>query len=356
MTALRAIDSPRVEAAVRVREDVPDDVWDGYVGQCREASAYHYAGWCRLISRAFGHRARMLAAETRGQVSGVLPLVVMRNRLFGRFVISLPFLNAGGVLADDERSARALLDAAVAVLRETHGQYLELRHMRRHFPHVPERHHKVAMTLALQPTVDRQWEVLDRKIRNQVRKAEKSGLTLVSGGAELVTPFYDVFARNMRDLGTPVFGRALFVEVVRVYPENSRVFCVYKDDRPVAASVAHWRDESIEIIWASALREFNPLCANVLLYWQMMQFGISRGCRVFEFGRCTPGEGTFQFKRQWGAEPRPLVWEYCTDGSTAGFDLSPANPKYGRAISVWRRLPLRVTTILGPQIVRNIPC
>ena len=36
-------------------------------------------------------------------------------------------------------------------------------------------------------------------------------------------------------------------------------------------------------------------------------------------------------------------------------DLSPSNPKYQTAIRVWQRLPVPVTKVLGPMIVRNIP-
>src|SRR5919106_4324900 len=89
-------------AATTVREDLSDAAWDAYVLRHPEATAYHFSGWPRLIGRAFGHEARLLAAESDGAISGVLPLVLMRSRLFGRFVISLPFLNAGGVLADDD--------------------------------------------------------------------------------------------------------------------------------------------------------------------------------------------------------------------------------------------------------------
>ncbi len=242
------------------------------------------------------------------------------------------------------------------VARRADAQYLELRHTRRHSPTLSQRQHKVAMSLALSATADEQWKAIDRKLRNQVRKAEKSGLTVTTGGEELIGAFYKVFARNMRDLGTPVFGVSLFRETLRTFPEQSRVFCAYHEGRPVAASIVHWRGDSIEVIWASALREANPLCANVLLYWHMLQFAIAQGCRRFEFGRCTPGEGPFQFKRQWGAEPRPLVWEYWHSRLTADVDKSPANPKYRAAVALWQRLPLGVTTAVGPRIVRSIPC
>jgi hypothetical protein len=117
----------------------------------------------------------------------------------------------------------------------------------------------------------------------------------------------------------------------------------------------HWHGRRIEVPWASALREFNPLCPNVLLYWTMIQLGIRQHCTTFDLGRSTPNEGTFQFKKQWGAVPRQLVWEYWTAPGQEAPDLSPANPKFDLAIRAWQRLPVPVATALGPHIVRNIP-
>jgi FemAB-related protein (PEP-CTERM system-associated) len=343
-------------APLGVSETVSDADWDAFVESQPDASAYHRAGWMRLIARAFGHEAHPLAAVSRGRIAGVLPLIVMRSRLFGTHAVSLPFVNRGGVLAGDEAAAQALLDAAAGVARRTSARYLELRHVRRVYPALTERRHKVAMTLELEPSADAQWLAIDRKVRNQVRKGEKSGLQFSEGGIELVRPFYDVFARNMRDLGTPVFPRALFEEVLRTFPGHSRVLCVQHEGRPVAAAIVHWRGGWMEVPWASAVREANALAANMFLYWRMIAFAIGQGCRLFEFGRCTPGEGTFQFKRQWGAQPSPLVWEYWTAGAPPVFDLDQKSDRYGRAATVWRRLPLGLTNLVGPSIVRGIPC
>jgi serine/alanine adding enzyme len=209
--------------------------------------------------------------------------------------------------------------------------------------------------LALAPTVEAQWGALDRKVRNQVRKAEKSDLHAATGGVELLPEFYNVFAHNMRDLGTPVYGAAFFEQVLTAFPGETRLFVVRHNGRPAAASLVHWYRDTIQVPWASSLREFNPLSANVFLYWQMVQFAIARGFRVFDFGRSTPGEGTFLFKKQWGAEPRALVWEYWTAEGQPVPQLSPKNPKFDLAIRAWQRLPLRVATALGPLVVRNIP-
>jgi len=340
---------------VTVHDRPSREACEKYVANHPAASAYHAPAWLDVIGRAFGHDTTYLAAESGGLISGVLPLVFFKSRLFGRFAVSVPFVNYGGVVADNSEAARALVDRAIEETRRAGGSHLELRHTGRLFPELTARRHKVAMTLDLEGTPERLWDRLDRKVRNQVRKAEKSGLAAQHGGGELLEAFYTVFAHNMRDLGTPVYSAQFFKEVLSAFPDRARVFLIVHAGRPVAASIVHWHASTIEVPWASSIRAFNPLCANVLLYWHMLEFAVARGFRRFDFGRSTPGEGTFHFKRQWGAEPQELVWEYWAAKGASIPDLSPKNPTFALAIKTWQRLPLPVATTLGPHIVRNIP-
>jgi hypothetical protein len=93
----------------------------------------------------------------------------------------------------------------------------------------------------------------------------------------------------------------------------------------------------------------------MLLYGEAIRFGIRHGFKEFDFGRSTPGEGTYRFKEQWGARPVPLAWEYWIAGAGKLPDMSPKNPKYKLPIRIWKRLPVSIATWLGPSIVRNIP-
>lgn len=334
---------------------MPPQACEAYVAGHPQGSTYHRPAWLKVLGTAFGHRTAYLAAATNGHIRGVLPLVFFRSRLFGRFAVSMPFVNYGGILADSPDVARALLSRAIEETSAAGGAHLELRHTRQHFPELTPKRHKVAMELRLAPTVDLQWQALDKKVRNQVRKAEKNGLDVRHGGSDLLPQFYSVFSRNMRDLGTPVYAASFFNHVVGAFPDESRVFVITAGGRPVAASLVHWYGARIEVPWASSIREFNPLCANVLLYWHMLRFAIERGFGLFDFGRSTPGEGTYLFKQQWGAEPRELVWEYWMNGAHPVPELSPKNPKFDLAIRTWQRLPVGIATRLGPLVVRNIP-
>ena len=337
------------------RATVDDATLDAYVHSHPDGSGYHLSGWRSLIADVFDHEARALAVTRDGSVVGVLPLVVFRSRFWGRRVVSMPFLNYGGVLADDDDAARALLDTAIVEAKELRAQALELRHVVRRFADLHSKTHKVAMRLALRTSSASQWDSIDRKLRNQVRKADKSGLTVHSGGEELVDEFYDVFAENMRDLGTPVYDFRFFLEILRTFPDTARVFVVRKGGQPIASSVTYRFGSMREVPWASSLRAYNHLCANVRLYWAMLEHAIGAQCATFDFGRSTPNEGTFNFKKQWGAEPVPLVWEYWMADGRALPDLSPKNPKFSIAIRAWQSLPLAVSRVVGPPIVRHIP-
>ena len=305
-----------------------------------------------MFANAFGHEPVYLIARQDQEVAGVLPLVQIKSLLFGNSLTSLPFLNYGGVIADTADAAEALIAAAGDQAQARKCKHVELRHVARQFPNLPCKTHKVAMHLPLTATI---WDDLDRKVRNQIRKAEKSGLVVERGGEPLLGDFYAVFARNMRDLGTPVYSRRLFEEVLRTFPDRAQLHIVRLNGQPIAAGLTYRTASMVQLPWASSIREFNSLCANVLLYWDAIQFAQSTGAGVFDMGRSTPNEGTFKFKAQWGAEPVPLHWEYqlSSDGDLP--NVSPANPKFQLAIALWQKLPLGVATRVGPMIVRAIP-
>jgi FemAB-related protein (PEP-CTERM system-associated) len=340
--------------SVVVSADVDRIEWDAFVASRPDASGYHMWCWRQVMEKGLGHRCRYLAARDNGRIVGVLPMAEVRRPLLGSALSSLPYVNYGGVLAETPGAAAALVDAAKAIVRDERLSYLILRHRRRQFTDLPVRSHKQTMLLSLAESGEAMWTGLDRKVRNQIRKAEKSGLTVVSGGEELLEDFYRVFARNMRDLGTPVYGRALFSEMLRACPEGLRIHAVRLKDVTIAAALSYRFRDVVEVPSASSLREHRALCPNHIMYWNVIQSSIAEGARILDFGRSTPGDGTFQFKDQWGAVPEQLEWEYVLG---PGHQLPSADrhdPKFNVAIEAWKRLPLGVAGFVGPRLARIV--
>jgi FemAB-related protein (PEP-CTERM system-associated) len=341
-------------AAVSLASDGDRVAWETYVSSQPSATGYHDWAWRDVISRTFGHASFYLMARRAGRagITGVLPLVEIRSRLFGRTMTSLPFLNYGGVIADTDQDAQALLASARDLARRRGCRHVELRHFDRRFGALPFKQHKVTMRLPIGEGI---WDRLDRKVRNQIRKAMKSDLTVERGGVELLADFYAVFARNMRDLGTPVYPRRLFEEVLGAFPSRARLVIVRLKGAPIAGGLTFRTGALVEVPWASSIHDYNPLCPNHLLYWSVIEAAVADGCTTLDFGRSTPDEGTYKFKAQWGATAIALHWEYVLLRGDAIPDQSPKNPRLRLFVDTWKRLPLWAANLIGPRVVRQIP-
>jgi len=341
---------------IAIRHDNDDTAWDEFVAGHEGSTNYHQSGWRQVIEKSFGHKTHYLAARNKnGKICGVLPLVHMKSSLFGSFLVSLPFFNYGGLLSDDTAVTNAFIVRSRQLLKDVSADHAEFRHLAMLDSNLETKQHKVTMILEMERDEETQWKVLDAKVRNQVRKAQKNGLQTVIGHHELLDGFYEVFCRNMRDLGTPVYGKSFFRNILDAFPDTTRIISVTLNGKTIASGILTWFRTTMEVPWASSVRDFREWCPNNLLYWEAIRFAIRHGFNRFDFGRSTPGEGTFNFKKQWGAQPVQLYWQYLLNGGAAMPQLNPSNPKYRMAIKMWQRLPMTVANIFGPGIVRNIP-
>jgi serine/alanine adding enzyme len=349
--------SGREHAAPLRIETCPEtggEAWDAYVASHPQASLYHRFGWRDVIRASFGHEMHYWQArDGHGRIVGVLPLVRLRSRLFGDFGVSLPYFNYGGALGDNPTVVQALIRHATAWGEREQVAHIEFRHMAP-LPKLAARTDKVSMIRALPSTPEQLDVEIGAKVRAQIKQARRYRPETCIGGQELLDDFYRVFAANMRDLGTPVYGKSFFANMLARW-ENMAKLVVIRTPEPVAAAFLLGEGELLEIPWASTLRSANPMNMNMFLYWEVLSLAIRSGFRYFDFGRSTVDAGTFQFKKQWGARPAQHHWHYWLPKGTELPSLSPNNPKFKLAIALWRRLPLPVTTSLGPHIVKFLP-
>ena len=327
------------------------------LGRRADRSAFHYDPvWLNVVCAALRYRPYVLTARDGDRVVGLLPLALVKSILFGRFLVSLPYVNSAGVIADSDAVATALIDQAVQLADELNVRYLELRHEReyKHPALVHQLATKVHMRLQLPSTADELWKQFKPKVRNQIRKGQQQDFTVTWGGVEMLGDFYDVFARNMRDLGTPVFGRRLFRDVLTKFGDGAEMCVVRMERRPVAAGLLVHGDRMTEVPSASSLRRYNRTNANMLLYWNLLERTIERGQAVFDFGRSSIDGNTFRFKKQWGAKPADAVWQYYV--RKGDFEqMRRESGHFDRLIGLWRHLPVALTRLIGPMIVRGIP-
>lgn len=327
--------------------------WDEFVTRAEGSSFCHLSSWREILSDTLGAECLYwAAADADGAWQGILPLVRVRSRIFGHYLVSLPFLNDGGPLGSPVARDR-LVGEAVTEARRSAADLLELRTRDPGGLDLPVSARKITVHLTLPPDTKTLFNTFPAKLRSQLRRPMKEGLT-VRFGPEQREPFYEVFSRTMRDLGTPVLPRVLFERVAAALPDIVEFGVVYRGEQPLAAGCGFvWRSE-FEMTWAGSLRESRRISANMMLYWAFMQRAILRGIRVFNFGRCTPGSGTHHFKRQWGGVDVPLRWCRYSTGAVKA-PPSPDDRAFSWGPRLWRRLPLAVANRLGPRLVRFLP-
>jgi len=346
-----AFAAPRT-AWIEVSADLPD--WRDLLDRHEDACLFHDPRWGQLMQQVYGNRPYYLTARRGGDLVGALQLVHQSSVLFGSRLCSLPYFDAAGILADDAEAAASLLDAAETLRDELGAESVELRHLQPAGQALPERTDKVDLRLPLPDDEQTLWKQLKAKVRNQVRKAERAGLTASNGSAERLGEFFDIYVRNMRDLGSPSHGRRFFRRIVETFPSESRIFVVRLDGRAVAASLTLADAHGLRVPWAGSDWRVRQLNANMLLYWSMLTEACRERAGCFDFGRSTRDAGTYKFKRQWGAEEVPLHWQYLLSAGAEVPALRHDSPKYRLMVGCWRKLPVPVARAIGPAIISKL--
>lgn len=327
--------------------------WDEFVDECAEATFFHRAGWKNVVERSFGHRTHYIYAERDGAIKGVLPLVEIKSRLFGHALISNGFCVTGGPIAAEE-GARAALDArAEALLRETGAKYLEYRN-----PVKPKEHWSSRVGLyagfqgPLPAAEDANLKQIPRKQRAVVRKAIESDLTWQID--ETVDNLWNLYALSVRNLGTPVFGKNYFANLMEVFRGDCDVLTVSSAGAPIASVLNFYFKNKVMPFYTGSIPGARKLGGNDFMYWRLMRHAVARGCTVFDFGRSKVGTGPYDFKKNWGFAPQPITHQFLLPCGGPMPENNPMNPKYRLMIATWKRLPLFVANRLGPHVVRNI--
>lgn len=356
--------------SISIANDNDNNNWNEFVRDAsvsNSESCGHWVlwQWRTIISKAFGHKPYYLIARVNNNIAGVLPIFHVKSILFGSALISVPYLNGGGVIATNQEVESALIKYATELGKELNTNYVELRFRKQledSTYNLKERSHKVAMLLKLQQNPEELFGTFPAKLRSQIRRPTKSGIVTQSFSGENhreISAFYDVFAHNMRDLGTPVYPKRLFIETAKHFGSDCKIIISRLNTKPIACGItiggnSHGSNSHVEILWASTLRNHNSLSPNMVLYWEAIKNACENNYQFFDFGRSSPDSGTYKFKKQWGAEPHKLYWYYEVNKGSIP-DINPKSSKYSLLVNTWKRLPIPLAKVIGAWVTRSLP-
>lgn len=330
--------------------------WNEYVENSQYGSVYHLIEWKEILEKTFGYKAYYLLAKDHKRVKGILPLLFIKSLLFGRYLVSLPFVDFGGIIADDQQTSFLLIDKAIEIASKNRVNFVELRnYMKVESSKLLTRCHKVTFILRLDSDPNYIWRyTLSQNVRNKIRKATKYLSVDFGNDAFYIYQFYRVYTINMRNLGTPPYPLDFFLHMCEILSDKIKVFVAKYKEKVISAKIVLFYKDTMYFIFHSSLRSYWKFAPNNFLYWAAIEYACKNGYKFCNMGRSTINSGPFVFKRQWGGEMKQLYWQYYLNKTNRIPDLSSANPKFSLAKKLWRRLPLKLTTTIGPFIAKNI--
>jgi FemAB-related protein (PEP-CTERM system-associated) len=328
--------------------------WDRFVRCSPSGTFFHLHAWQTVVERTLGHKSfRLVARDERG-ITGVFPISWVRNRLFGDSLVSLPLAVYGGICADDQESYFSLLKAGKDLAESLNVKYLEMRNRTEPFPtSLPGRDLYVTFVQDLSPGPESLFKRLSGNTRHKLRKRLAAELSWVEDVS--LSEFYEIYARNVHRLGTPVFPRSLFVEFQKAFPEQWRLFGVRKGRVLIAGVFCFYFRDQVLPYYAGSFDEYYKLFPNNFMYWNLISQSCREGYRYFDFGRSKRGTGSFAFKTGWSMQIIDLPYRYCLVRATQVPHLSAADSVFSLPVALWKRLPFPVTKVLGPKFIKWIP-
>lgn len=325
--------------------------WDAFVAAHPEGTFFHRAGWKTVLEKTFGHRCYFYYMTQGDEIVAVLPLVYINSFLFGKSLASIPFCPYAGVIGEAD-ACTALEQAALQLAQQLKVGALEYRNQNAVHADWPNKDLYVNFAKTLDADNDVNLAAIPRKQRAVIRKSLNNDLEPRFNNH--VDDFYHVFSESYRNLGTPIFTKKLFANLLQVFGKDCDILMIYHQDKPVTGVMNFYFKDRVMPYYGGGIADSRHLKSYDFMYWHLMCEAVQRGYQVFDFGRSKQDTGSYSFKKNWGFEAQSLSYEYVLVEDSDIPNLSPTNPKYQMFIKAWRKLPVSISQLVGPWLAKDL--
>jgi FemAB-related protein (PEP-CTERM system-associated) len=349
------ISDPETVTAVRARTPSDRAAWDDFVLAQPRATFFHQTAWMRVLERTFRFEQLSLVAERDGAIRGILPLFSCRSIKGKLALYSLPHTVYGGPVGEDAETELALVAEAERLGRELGARSIELRNRHETLADIPVDATCYTFEKELPETVDEVRKTFPKKAREAINQATKRHKLECDFEGDLDT-FYDLLADSYLTLGTPVFSKAFFANILEEFGDDAIVQIIRHEGRPVAACLSTIFRGTMMPLYSGEAPGVKNLKAGNFKYFRLMQEAVARGLRRFDFGRSRMNNaGVVRFKTNQGFTPEPLPYQCVELAEGAGDTANPNSGIYLKLRKAWRKLPAPVARVIGPRLIRYFP-
>jgi len=329
--------------------------WNSIVTTHQDAKIYHLYEWGILLNTIHDHRIFYLKENT-----AVLLLALVNSPLFGKRLISLPFADYGGPIANDLEDLRKILERTKQLAKNLNVDYVEIRAPPLKYQSIlgehgfTKRENYFTFIIELDRSIEDLWAGIGKKNRNMVRKAKRSGIRIKEAeNKEDLRVFYYLYLKTMKKLGSPPQPYSYFKKIWDLfYPDHLLIPIAMLDNIPIAAGLFFLYKDKIHYAYGCSLKDYLTYGPNNLILWYVIEWGNKRGFKSLDLGRTRKNAGNVLFKKRWGGEKVSMPYFYL-------FHKKELNElpeiRYKLISRMWAKfMPEIIANRIGPLIIKQI--
>ena len=316
---------------------------------------YNSTNWVKAIEESYNLKPFIIALIDNKKILNTIPFFLIESIFFGKKLVSMPYGDYGGFISDVK--VDWFVKKLEGYARENDVDYVEIREanpeLEKNLEFFESKLTYYNFMLNLTKSLNDIWKSFDKKVRNSIRKAEKSHVKVFKGSRKDLEEFYRLYLKTMKKLGSPPHSFDFFDNIFKFCSKNVKLLFAEHDNKKIAASIFFTHKKKIYYWKNVSDEEYLHLRPNDLILFKMIEWGQRKKFESLDFGRARMHTGGFLFKKRWGGKMKELKYYYRIYKETEIPD--PEKEKYKFLGGLWKSLPTFLIKRLGPMIRKNFP-
>jgi serine/alanine adding enzyme len=329
------------------------EMWKKFLGKEKHL-LIHTVDYKHFIDNAFKCKTYYVGVILDEKIKTILPVFYVDHILLGKKLISSSFLEYGSFCGDK----KYVVEIVNFLYKEfsDKAEFLEIRHglegYDKELKTLMKKTDEYKRAVLHLGKVEDVWKGIQKSKRKAVKKAETEGVKIRLLTKDDIKEIYKLYAKNMRDFGSPGFGKKFFTSFFDNIANKGygRVYGSFVNEKLSSVLLGFTYEDAIHITISVSDKKYSAYRVNDAVHWEFIKYGCRGGFKVFDFGRVREDSGQHEYKRKWGTEIFELPHYYLLWRANSIPRVDPNNPKYKAIVWLWKRVPVFVSRSVGPWL------
>jgi len=269
--------------------------------------------WATVLKEGLGSEVVSYVLRKDGKIILALPGIILNFKILKMFYSNIPY----GEFVGEMEYFHQFVELLEAHLREEGIHCIRIgKEYQTQFPELKGYQKELAYTHLLdvsQMTEDILWKNYKKRVRRDVRKAEKSGITIHEPAhLQEIDSLFNLYLQTMkRNEAYNVWTKQTLYAIYHrlVQKGGGKILLAKLQDEIIAGIILIFSPETTYYFFAASDQKYLSLCPNDLLVHRGISLTIQDERKFFDFMTSQEEDvALMNFKEKWGAEKHPFYF------------------------------------------------